>query len=102
MSGFEKILHAKNHLWFILLQENEIFCIFGAFLKAWFWNESFQKASDFDLKFYSASDLQLRKKHFQICIERVIFSLKKDNTSVFQLKVLQPLRDDLTSGSFQL
>ena len=39
----------KITFWFILLRESETFRIFGAFLKAWFWNEKFQTASEFDL-----------------------------------------------------
>ena len=93
----------KITFWFNLLRENETFRIFGAFLEAWFWKETLQNASHFKLKVLQRVRFGIEKIHFQSRIERVMLSfLKKHNTSEFQLKIIQPLRDELTGGSFQL
>ena len=93
----------KTTFWFVLLCENDIFCIFGAFLKAWFWKETFQNASHFNLKVLRGVRFGIEKNTFSkshwTCL---VFLLKKHNTSVFQLKIIQPLRHELTSGSLQL
>ena len=93
----------KTTFWFVLLRENDIFCIFGAFSKAWFWNETFQNSSHFTLKVLQRVRFGIEKNTFSKSFwARLVFLLKKHNTSVFQLKIIQPLRDELTSGSFQL
>ena len=75
MSGFEKLFASKKiNFWFNLLRENDLFCIFGAFLKSMFLNWNFQNASDFDIKIYKAPELGLKKIFFQSRIERVMFS----------------------------
>ena len=54
-------------------------------------------------KIYNASDLGVEKKTFSKSHwTRHVFILKKHNTSEFQLKIIQPLRDELPGGSFQL
>ena len=93
----------KIRFWFILLRENDIFCIFGAFLKSIFLNWKFQYASDFDLRGLQRVRFEIEKNTFSKSYwTRHFFILRKHNTSDFHLKVLQPLRDELTSGSFQL
>ena len=93
----------KTTFWFVLLRENDIFCIFGAFLKAWFWNVTFQNASHFNLKVLQRVRFGIEKNTFSKSFwTRLVFLLKKHNRSVFQLKIIQQLRDELTSGSFQL
>ena len=92
----------KITFWFFLLRENDIFCIFGAFLKSINLNWKFQYASDFDLRGFPTRQICNWKKYFFKVILNASFFHFKENTSDFHLKVLQPLRDELTSGSFQL
>ena len=93
----------KITFWFILLCENDIFCIFSALLKGKILNCKFQYASDFDLKHLQRVGFGIEKKTFSKSYwTRHVFILKKRNTSEFQLKIIQPLRDELTCGSFQL
>ena len=93
----------KITFWFNLLRENETFRIFGAVLKAWFWNETFQNGSHFNLKVLQRVRFGIEKNTFSKSYWTChVILLKKHNTSEFQLKIIQPLRDDLTGGSFQL
>ena len=49
-------LHSEITYWFILLLENEIFYIFCAFLKAWFWIWNFIMCQILIWQKYNASD----------------------------------------------
>ena len=74
MSEFEKMFWSKKILfWFFLLRENDIFCIFRAFLKSMRLNWNFHYVSDFDLK----------------KIQRVRFWIwQENNASEFELKII--------------
>ena len=81
-------LHKKNTFWFILLRENGIFRIFGAFLKAWFWNETFENASHFNLKVLQRVRFGIEKKTFSKSYWTChVFLLKKHKTWQSQLKL---------------
>ena len=62
-----------------------------------------QYTSDFDLKILQRVGFEIEKITFSKSYwTRYVFILKKHNTSEFQLKIIQPLRDEVTCGSFQL
>ena len=76
-----------------------------------FW--CFYKEDDFELKFskrvrfwyksLQRAGIRIEKNTFpRSHWTRHVFILKKHNTSEFQLKNIQPLRDELTGGNFQL
>ena len=93
----------KITFWLTLFRENDIFCIFSDFLKIKILNWKIQYASDFDLKFLQRIGFGIEKNTFSKSYwTRHVFILKKHNMSEFQLKIIQPLRDELTCGSFQL
>ena len=73
---FQKIVCIqKIRLWFNLLRENDLLCIFGAFLKSMIFNSKFQNASDVVLKILQRARFGIQKKtQFQSRIERVMFS----------------------------
>ena len=74
--GFwKKVCIQKITFWFLLFRENDLFCIFGAFLKSMILNWNFQNASDFDLKDLQRARFEIEKKIlFQSRVERVMFS----------------------------
>ena len=104
MSGvWKNVCIQKITFWFILLRENEIFFNFGAFLKNISLNCKFQYASNFVLRGLQRVSFEIEKNTFSKSYwTRQFFILKNYNRSDFLLKVLQPLRDELASGSFQL
>ena len=104
MSGvWKNVCIQKITFWFFLLRENDLFCIFGAFLTSIILNWKLQYASDFDLRGLQRVRFEIEKNTFSKSYwTRHVFIFKKHNTSYFHLKVLQPLRDELASGSFQL
>ena len=62
-----------------------------------------QNASAFDLEILQRFRFGIEKNTFSKSYwTRHVFLSKEHNTSEFQLKIIQPLRDQLTSGSFQL
>ena len=67
----------KITFWFILLPENDIFCIFRVLLKSMILN----------WKFYYVSDFELNKN-----TTRQILNLKENDASDFQLKFLQHVK----------
>ena len=81
----------KATFWFVCFTpwKRHFFCIFGAFIKAWFWNETFQNASHFNLKVLQRVRFGIEKNTFSKSYwTRLVFLLKKHNTSVFQLKII--------------
>ena len=78
----------KITFWFFLLRENDIFCIFTAFLKGKILNWKFQYKSDFDLKDLQRVGFGIEKKHLQSRIERVNFFLKKTQDVIISVKSL--------------
>ena len=92
----------KITFWFNLLRENDLF---------YFW--CFSKEHDFELKcskrvrfwFKSLTTRRIwdwKKYILKILLNASCFLFKQHNTSQFHLKIIQPLRDELTGGSFQL
>ena len=76
-SVFEKnVCNQKVTFWFVLPRENDIFCIFRAWLEAWFWIEKFITSQILNWKKYNASDFEFEK------LQRVVrFWVKTFTTS---------------------
>ena len=94
----------KIVFWFNLIRENDLFCIF-------FW--CFSKERDFELKIskrvrfwfkiYTTRQIWDWKKYiFKVVLNASFFHFKKIKHVRYSVKILQPLRDELTCGSFQL
>ena len=93
----------KITYWFNLLRENDLLCIFGAFLKSMILNSKFQNASDFVSKVLQRARFGIQKKHiFKVVLNASCFPFKKTQNVTVSIKIIQPLRDELTGGSFQL
>ena len=88
MSGvWKKVCIQKITFWFNLLRENDIFCLFGAFLRSIILNWKIRNASDFDLKVLQSVRFGIENKLFSNSYwTRHFFILKKYNTSDFQSK----------------
>ena len=57
---WKKFASKKITFWFFLLRENDLFCIFRAFLKSMILNWSFLYVTDFQLKKSNASDFEYK------------------------------------------
>ena len=83
MSGFEKMFASeKSRFDSIYSVKATYFAFLLQFFEAWFWNETFQNASDFDLKVLQRVRFAIGKKHFQSRIERVMLSFQKKTQHV--------------------
>ena len=104
MSGFEKMFASKKSRFGSFYSvKTTYFAFLVLFLKNISLNCKFQYASNFVLRGLQRVSFEIEKNTFSKSYwTRHFFILKNYNRSDFLLKVLQPLRDELASGSFQL
>ena len=95
--------HPKNHVLFHFTPWKRHISHFWCFFKSMILKWNFWKRVTFQFKGSTTRQIWDWKKTFSKSYWTChVFLLKKHNTSEFQLKIIQPLRDQLTSGSFQL
>ena len=100
---FWKILACKDHVLVHFTPRKRDILHFWCFFESMILKWIFSNRNRFRFRGFLARQIcNSEKNTFKVVLNRSSFHLKKTQHVSFSVKVLQPLRDELTCGSFQL
>ena len=99
----KKCLHPKNHLLVQFTPWKRLTLYFWCFSKEHDFEFEVSKCVRFCFKSFTTRQIWDSKKHiFKVVLNASCFPFKKTQNVTVSIKIIQPLRDELTGGSFQL